>query len=53
METIIENGKKMEGIPYPVAVRLAFHIPTLSEKVKKHTPKTHTQNTKNGSGTTR
>ena len=20
METIIENGKKMEGIPYPVAV---------------------------------
>lgn len=24
-----------------------------AEKVKKHTPKTHTPNTKNGSGTTR
>lgn len=25
METIIENGKKMEGIPYPVAVWDAKH----------------------------
>nr|DAH15108.1 MAG TPA: hypothetical protein [Caudoviricetes sp.] len=34
-------------------MRLAFHIPTLSEKVKKHTPKTHTPHMKNGNGITR